>query len=125
MASPISTVRRLADGARARARAFAHRRQPKHPAHRDAERRPPTPALERGDGIHDAQTPAPVRKSGAGAACRDPDDRLARSLVALIAALLPLLVVDLPPFARRREPRDVLHPPSSRAHTSDLKELPA
>lgn len=79
----------------------------------------PPPALERVDGIHDAQTPAPVRKSGAGAACRDPGDRLARSLVALIAALLPLLVVDLPLLARRREPetfsthpRPALTPPT-------------
>ena len=48
MASPISTVRRLADGARARARALAHRREPKPSAHRDAERRPPTPRARAG-----------------------------------------------------------------------------
>ena len=48
MASPISTVRRLTDSARARARTFAHRREPKPPSHRDAERRAPTPRARAG-----------------------------------------------------------------------------
>jgi hypothetical protein len=48
MALPLSTIRRLAERARARTLAFRHKREPKPPKHRDAERRAPTPRARAG-----------------------------------------------------------------------------